>query len=149
MTAGVETGQQQMSKIRGICNFNCDLDGKFTSCPLLLQSDRHRASRCNCTGLVNDTLYAAEDSSQTSSLAMQISCSADDFVQQLAATLQPTVPLHLWGQISAALLRTGQHDLTAVIQSLLTASTKSRSQVLHAFCVSTGLSGRYWYPLTG
>ena len=67
---------------------------------------------------------------------MKGSCSADSVVQQLAATLQPTVSLDLWGKISAGMLRTVEHGLTSVMQSLLRVSRDAVHQVLHFVYVS-------------
>lgn len=66
---------------------------------------------------------------------MQGSNSTDGIVQSLAATLQPTISLDLWGQISAAMLRTVEHDPTSVMQSLFTTARGAVHQVLHIVCV--------------
>ena len=70
---------------------------------------------------------------------MQGSRNAAGVVQHLATTLQPTIALDLWGQISAVMLRTVDDSLTLVMESLLTISRDAILQVLHALCVILGL----------
>ena len=64
-------------------------------------------------------------------LDMQGSCDAAGVVQHLATTLQPTIGLDLWGQISAAMLRTVDDSLLVVINSLLRIARQAILQVLH------------------
>ena len=61
-----------------------------------------------------------------------------DVVQQLAATLQPTISLEVWGHICAAVLRTIEHDASRVIQSLLKRDTVL--QVLPTLSVLLGFA---------